>query len=89
MNRLSKDTKLTIQLCLAIVLIIVGVILLFLGFGADPYGEIHDSVLVAYGEVSTFSGSLLGLDYSYKYKLYKARLDRKIEDVEEEDANNI
>ena len=84
MNRLSKDTKLTIQLCLAIVLIIVGVILLFLGFGADPYGEIHDSVLVAYGEVSTFAGSLLGIDYTYKYKMYKARLDKNIEEDEEE-----
>ena len=84
MNRLSKETKLTIQVCLAIILIIVGVILLFLGFGADPYGEIHDSVLVAYGEVSTFAGSLLGLDYTYKYKMYKAGIDRKIEEDEEE-----
>ncbi len=84
MNRLSKETKLTIQVCLAIILIIVGVILLFLGFGADPYGEIHDSVLVAYGEVSTFAGSLLGLDYTYKYKMYKADIDRKIEEDEEE-----
>lgn len=84
MNILSKQTKLTIQVVLAIILIIVGVILLFLGFGADPYGEIHDSVLVAYGEVSTFAGSLLGIDYTYKYKMYKARLDKNIEDEEEE-----
>ena len=89
MKKLSQESKLTIQVCLAIVLIIVGVILLFLGFGADPYGEIHDSVLVAYGEVSTFAGSLLGIDYSYRYKMYKARLDKNIEEDEEEDANNI
>lgn len=84
MNKLSKQTKLTIQVCLAIILIIVGVILLFLGFSADPYGEIHDSVLIAYGEISTFSGSLLGIDYTYKYRMYKAKLDKNIEENEEE-----
>lgn len=84
MKRLSQESKLTIQVCLAIILIIVGVILLFLGFGADPYGEIHDSVLVAYGEVSTFAGSLLGIDYTYKYKMYKARIDRNKDEETEE-----
>ena len=32
-------------------------------------GEIHNSVLVGFGEVSTFSGALFGVDYSYKYKI--------------------
>lgn len=82
MKRLSQESKLTIQVCLAIILIIVGVILLFLGFGADPYGEIHDSVLVAYGEVSTFAGSLLGIDYTYRYKMYKAGIRNKDEEQE-------
>ena len=31
--------------------------------------EIHNSVLVGFGEVSTFSGALFGVDYSYKYKI--------------------
>lgn len=84
MNRLSQESKLTIQVCLAIILIIVGVVLLFLGFGADPYGEIHDSVLVAYGEVSTFAGSLLGIDYTYKYKMYKASVNKNKDEETEE-----
>ena len=27
--------------------------------------------LIAYGEVSTFAGSLFGIDYTYRYKLKK------------------
>ena len=83
MKKISIETKLTIQVCLAILLIIIGIVLLFLGFGADPYGEIHDSVLVAYGEVSTFAGALLGIDYTYKYKMFKIDADRQKNDDEE------
>lgn len=45
-----------------------GLGLLFVGFFVPPLGEIDSSVLVAYGEVSTFSGSLLGIDYRYRYR---------------------
>jgi len=84
MKILSEDTKLTIQVCLSIFLIIAGIVLLFLGFYSEPPGQIHDSVLIAYGEVSTFAGSLLGIDYTYKYKIYKADVDRNREKNEEE-----
>lgn len=72
MKQLDKETKLTIQVILATFLIIVGVVLLFLGFYTEPPGQIHDSVLIAYGEISTFAGALLGIDYSYRYKMFKA-----------------
>lgn len=70
MNRISQGTKLTIQVILAAILVLAGLTLLFLGFKTPPPGEIHDSILIAYGEVSTFAGSLLGLDYHYAYKTY-------------------
>ena len=73
MNRISQDTKLTIQVILSIVLIVAGLTLLFLGFYSNPEGEIHDSILIAYGEVSTFAGALLGIDYTYKYKMFIAK----------------
>lgn len=69
--KLSKDTKITIQTFLSVILIIAGIVLLFLGFHTPPVGQIHDSVLVAYGEVSTFAGSLIGIDASYKLKMYR------------------
>lgn len=65
---ISKKYKMTIQLLLAIFLVFIGVVLLFMGFFATPVGEIHHSVLVGYGEVSTFAGSLLGIDYAYRLK---------------------
>ena len=60
--------KATLQLISAIVLIIVGCGLLIAGFLMPPPGEIHNSVLIAFGEILTFAGALFGIDYHYKYK---------------------
>ena len=57
-----------IQLFTAAILAIIGMVLLFCGLYIDPQGAIHETVLVAYGEVLTFSGSLMGIDYRYKRK---------------------
>ena len=57
-----------IQLFTAAILAIIGMVLLFCGMYIDPQGEIHETVLVAYGEVLTFSDSLMGIDYNYKFK---------------------
>ena len=57
-----------IQLFTAAILAIIGMVLLFCGLYIDPQGEIHETVLVAYGEILTFSGSLMGIDYRYKRK---------------------
>ena len=57
-----------IQLLTAAVLAIGGMILLFCALYIEPKGEIEESVLVAFGEVMTFSGSLMGIDYHYKNK---------------------
>ncbi|WP_075558348.1 hypothetical protein [Parabacteroides timonensis] len=60
--------KLTVQLTMAILLVLSGIVLLFSGFWVAPEGEIHNSVLVAFGEICTFAGALFGVDYSYKIK---------------------
>ena len=60
--------KLTLQLITAAVLAIGGLILLFCGVYIDPKGEIHDTLLVAFGEVATFAGALMGIDYTYRFK---------------------
>ena len=57
-----------IQLLTAALLSIGGLVLLFCGVYIDPQGEIHESLLVAFGEVATFSGALMGIDYTYKHK---------------------
>jgi hypothetical protein len=45
-----------------------GCALLIAGFYSPPAGEIHHSLLIAFGEILTFSGSLIGIDYHYRYK---------------------
>lgn len=61
----------TIQLWLGVCLVIVGVLLLWASFFVHPLGIIDASVLAAVGEVFTFAGALIGIDYTYKYKVIK------------------
>lgn len=56
----------SIQIWIASGLSVVGLILLFMGLYFPPTGRIDASVLVAYGEVMTFSGALFGIDYHYR-----------------------
>lgn len=57
-----------LQLLCAVFLIVVGAALLIAGFVVPPRGEIHSSVLVAFGEILTFAGALFGIDYRYRSK---------------------
>lgn len=56
------------QLYCAVALIALGSGLLVAGFVVPPEGEIHSSVLVAFGEALTFAGALFGIDYKYRRK---------------------
>ena len=60
--------NLDIQLLTAAVLSVGGLVLLFCGAFVSPQGEIHESLLVGFGEVATFAGALFGIDYVYKKK---------------------
>lgn len=84
MNRISKEVKLTIQVILAVILVLSGISLLFLGFNSPPPGEIHDSILVAFGEACSFAGALMGIDYTYRFKMYKVDMEDKNRNREEE-----
>ena len=57
-----------VQLMLSVGLCVFGGVLLIAGFCCPPVGEIHHSVLIAFGEILTFSGSLIGIDYHYRYR---------------------
>ncbi|MCM1066730.1 MAG: hypothetical protein NC418_04040 [Muribaculaceae bacterium] len=64
----NKDRRRGIQLGAALFLIAVGAGLLIAGFVVSPLGEIHNSVLVSFGEILTFAGALFGIDYRYSCK---------------------
>lgn len=58
-----KDKK---QFWLAVLLVIFGLLLFAASFAVPPLGVIDNSVLVATGEVFTFAGSIIGIDYHYR-----------------------
>lgn len=68
MKKLSQEQRLTVQFWLGVTIVLVGLVLLFLGFYAVPVGTIAPSVLTAFGEIATFSGALIGVDYRYRFK---------------------
>ena len=57
-----------IQLIIAALVVLSGIALLFVGVKCDPAGQIHETVLIAFGEAATFAGSIIGIDYRYKNK---------------------
>lgn len=65
-----ENAKLILQLAIAGLVTLVGCGLLIAGFIVPPLGTIDNSLLIAFGEVCSFVGALLGLDYTYRYKLY-------------------
>jgi hypothetical protein len=56
------------QPILATVLVIFGVSLIVAAFCVPPLGIIDPTVLTAFGEILTFAGAVLGIDYKYRSK---------------------
>ena len=66
-----------IQLVTAAILSIGGLVMLFCGIYIDPLGQLHESLLIGFGEVATFAGALFGIDYTYKFKQRYGNTDTK------------
>ena len=56
------------QLVLAISMASFGAVLILTAFFVPPLGVIDPTVLTAFGEILTFSGAVLGIDYKYQSK---------------------
>lgn len=56
---------------MAIITMAAGLSLLFIGLFIPPEGEIHQSVLTAFGLISIFVASLLGISIHYENQLEK------------------
>lgn len=65
---------------LTVVTMIAGFVLLFMGMLLPPEGEIHHSVLTAFGMVCIFAASLLGISLHYNRELtnFKAEVENMI-----------
>ncbi|MDE5629706.1 MAG: hypothetical protein K2I69_09130 [Muribaculaceae bacterium] len=53
--------RITVQIRCGVIIFILGILLVLAGFAAPPLGVIDSSVLIALGEILTFSGALLGV----------------------------
>ena len=73
-----------IQLFTAAILAIIGMVLLFCGLYIAPQGEIHETILVAFGEVATFAGAIIGIDYRYKRKTTETNDQSNIDPPEQD-----
>lgn len=73
--KFTKQEELNFRLIIAVILTIIGSGLLIAGFIVPPLGIIDSSILVAFGETSTFIAALLGIDYHYEYKMYRIKED--------------
>lgn len=58
-----------IQPIAAFALVIFGVVMITTAFIVPPTGVIDPTVLTAFGEILTFAGSLIGIDYHYRFKV--------------------
>lgn len=58
----------TAQQTAAYLMVAFGLALLTVSFLVPPLGSIDPSVLAAFGEILTFSGSVIGMDSHYRYK---------------------
>ena len=65
---MNKTPENIAQLIIAAVLTLAGIGLLYLGTLLAPQGEIHETILVAFGEVATFAGAIMGVDYNYRHR---------------------
>ena len=64
----DKDT---ISIAAAMLLLVSGVVLSFIGFFTEPRGEISDSVLWYFAQTLIYAGSVMGIKSYVDYRMKK------------------
>lgn len=77
-----------VQFGIAIGLMVFGCVVLLIGLLTPPEGQIHQSVLVAFGEIATLAAGVLGIDAIYTNKLQKIVAELKKESAQEQGSTN-
>lgn len=72
--------KFSIQACSALLLLISGVVLSFLGFYTAPEGEISDSVLWYFSQTLIYAGSIFGVSTYVRSKFKDIEIELKQKD---------
>lgn len=58
---MKRETKETLAVVSACVMLFFGIVLTAIGFALDPTGEIHDSVLWVLGQSLIYAGAVFGI----------------------------
>lgn len=74
---MKNQSRETVQLIAALAIVLFGLVLIAVAFYVPPKGVIDPTVLTAFGEILTFAGTILGLDYHYKAKTSDHSSDNK------------
>lgn len=82
--KLNTEKKFFWQYIASTVVLIAGLVLVFFSFFAPPHGEIHPSVLTAFGEALSFTGAVWGIATSSSRKTYE--IDRKYRAMEQKEG---
>lgn len=77
-----------IQFVISGALMLVGLLLLFIGMMVEPAGIIHNSVLIAFGEIATLAAAVLGIDAIYTNALQKIVSTIRQEDNKEKNKES-
>ena len=67
-ENIKKGTRDIIQFISSLITLIAGIVLVFLGFFAVPFGVIDYSVITAFGLFLSFVGAVLHIDLKYDFK---------------------
>lgn len=73
---------------LALAAMAAGIVLLYLGMYIAPEGQIHPSVLSAFGMICVFSASLLGISIHYANELskFKSSITEQVDAISRKEA---
>lgn len=77
-----------VQFGIAIGLMVFGCVVLLIGLLTPPEGQIHQSVLIAFGEIATLAAGVLGIDAIYTNKLQKIVAELKKDSAKEQESTN-
>ena len=83
MEKLYKKVE-SIKIYLSVALMIFGCIMVMCGFWVAPQGIIDNSVLIIFGEISTFVGSVFGISmvYSTRHKQLENEIQKRLDGIE-------
>lgn len=89
MEKLNKSVEL-IKIYLSVGLMVFGCCLVMMGFWVSPIGVLDNSILIIFGEISAFVGSVFGINmvYSSRHKKLENDINIRLTEIEKNSKFN-